>query len=374
MVLPLQGLLVIAVEHAAAAPFASSRLADAGARVIKIERKSGDFARGYDSAIKGQSSYFVWLNRGKESVVLDFAEPADMVLLRRMITRADVLIQNLGPGAAERAGIGWREMRAANPRLITCDITGYGEVGPYAKMRAYDLLVQAESGIASITGTPHAPGRIGVSACDIGTGMYAHAAILEALLQRERTGEGSAIHVSLFGSMTDWMAIPLLHYDYAGTIWPRVGLSHPLIAPYGAFNVSGGAVILIGVQNDAEWLRFARDVLLAPDLAERKIYERNVDRVQNREALDSEIARIMSTMTFDEAARRLAAAQIAHAAVNSVKEVSEHKQLRRSTVQTPSGDIEIVAPPAEFRNQPRALGPVPALGEHTAKIRREFSE
>lgn len=373
MALPLEGLLVIAVEQAAAAPYASSRLADAGARVIKIERAAGDFARGYDGAVMGDSTYFVWLNRGKESIVLDFTQPQDLALLRTLIMQADVLIQNLGPGAAERAGFGWKEMRAANPRLITCDITGYGESGPYADMRAYDLLVQAESGIASVTGTPEAPGRVGISACDIGTGMYAHAAILEALLQRERTGEGSALHVSLFDAMADWMTVPLLHYDYAGTVWPRVGLGHPTIAPYGAFTCQGGQSLLIGVQNDGEWRRFACDVLLKPEWVDDARYRSNRDRVQHSEELKSAIETVLGSVDLAELRRRLTLAKIAFASVNGVKELSAHPHLRRSEVRTAHGVASIVAPPAQVRGEPRHLGDVPAIGAHTQAIRAEFA-
>jgi itaconate CoA-transferase len=378
MALPLEGILVVAVEQAAAAPYASSRLADAGARVIKIEREAGDFARGYDSAVNGDSTYFVWLNRGKESIVLDFSNPEDAALLQRMIGEADVLIQNLGPGAADRAGFGWEEMRARHPRLITCDITGYGEQGPYAGMRAYDLLVQAESGIASVTGTPDAPGRIGVSACDVATGMYAHAAILEALLQRERTGSGSAIHVSLFDAMSDWMTVPLLHYEYAGMIWPRVGLSHPTIAPYGAFPV-GGSVgpedsVLIGVQNDGEWKRLAQDVLNRPDLVEQPEFATNLARVQHRAALDREICSILATMTKTEVIAALKASRIAFASVNDVTQLSTHPQLRRTSVATAHGEARLVAPPATFRGQDRTLGAVPGLGEHNRAVRDEFSK
>ncbi|KGD96038.1 carnitine dehydratase [Achromobacter sp. RTa] len=372
MPLPLEGLLVIAVEQAAAAPYASSRLADAGARVIKIERAAGDFARGYDGAVMGDSTYFVWLNRGKESIVLDFARPEDMALLRKLILQADVLIQNLGPGAAARAGIGWQEMRAANPRLITCDISGYGETGPYADMRAYDLLVQAESGIASVTGTPEAPGRIGISACDIGTGMYAHAAILEALLQRERTGEGSALHVSLFDAMADWMTVPLLHYDYAGTVWPRVGLGHPTIAPYGAFACGGGQQLLIGVQNDGEWRRFAGEVLGRPEWADDARYRSNQDRVRHAAELKSEIESVLREMDVDALRQRLAQAKIAYASVNGVKELSSHPHLRRAQVRTAHGEASIVAPPVQVRGEPRQLGEVPAIGAHTEAVRAEF--
>ncbi len=376
MALPLDGIVVVAVEQAAAAPYASSRLADAGARVIKIERPQGDFARGYDNAVNGDSTYFVWLNRGKESVVLDYSQAEDAALLQRLIAGADVLIQNLGPGAAARAGFGWEAMRKLHPQLITCDITGYGEDGPYAGMRAYDLLVQAESGIASVTGTPEAPGRIGISACDVGTGMYAHAAILEALIQRGLTGEGSAIHVSLFDAMCDWMTVPLLHYDYAGTVWPRVGLAHPTIAPYGAYPVGGALgeerTVLIGVQNDGEWRRFVLQVLERPELLERPEFSSNMLRVKNREALDAEIKNQLARVTADDMRHSLQKAQIAFAAVNGVEALSKHPHLRRSTVSTVHGDAQIVAPPAVFRNEPRKLGHVPGIGQHTAAIRREF--
>ncbi len=373
MGLPLEGLLVIAVEQAAAAPFASSRLADAGARVIKIEREQGDFARGYDNVVMGDSTYFVWLNRGKESIILDFMQEQELALLKSMISQADVLIQNLGPGAAERAGFGWKAMRELNPRLITCDITGYGETGPYAGNRAYDLLVQAESGICSVTGTPEAPGRIGVSACDIGTGMYAHAAILEALVQRGRTGQGSAIHLSLFDSMSDWMSVPLLHYDCAGTVWPRVGLSHPTIAPYGAFPLKDGKQILVGVQNDGEWSRFVTGVLQRPELLDLDDFATNGQRVLNREALDAIVSQTLSAMTLDEAKSRMIAAKVAYASVNTVAELSSHPHLRRSAIQTKGGEVAVVAPPYQFRGEPRTYGPVPALGEHTEKVRAEFS-
>lgn len=374
---PLKGVTVVAVEQAAAAPYASSRLADAGARVIKIERPEGDFSRGYDKAVNGDSTYFVWLNRGKESVVLDYTQPEDAALLQRLIARADVLIQNLGPGAAVRAGFGWEKMRQLHPRLITCDISGYGEEGPYAGMRAYDLLVQAESGICSVTGSPETPGRIGISACDVGTGMYAHAAILEALLQRERTGEGSAIHVSLFDAMCDWMTVPLLHYDYAGTTWPRVGLAHPTIAPYGAYRVGGEvgdeATILIGVQNDGEWKRFATQVLGRPGLLGRPEFASNMLRVEHRDALDTEIKAILACMAPAEVRQKLQMAQVAFAAVNGVQELSSHPHLRRATVPTVHGNAQVVAPPAIFRKEPRELGRVPGIGQHTEAIRAEFS-
>ena len=373
MSLPLEGLLVVAVEQAAAAPFASSRLADAGARVLKVERPGGDFARGYDDAVDGESTYFVWLNRGKESVVLDFSRADDLALLHRMIDRADVLIQNLGPGAAQRAGFGWQAMRARNPRLVTCDISGYGEEGPLAQARAYDLLVQAESGIAAVTGLPQAPGRIGVSACDVGTGMYAHAAILEALLARGRTGEGRAIRVSMFDAMADWMAVPLLHYDYRGTVWPRVGLGHPTIAPYGAFDASDGRSVLVGVQNDAEWQRFAREVLERTDLADDPRFATNGARVSHKAELDAQVAAVLAR--FDSAAlrERLDRARIASAYVNGVPEVASHPHLRHIEVSTPHGAARLPAPPPVVRGEPRDYRPVPALGQHTEAVRAEFA-
>jgi crotonobetainyl-CoA:carnitine CoA-transferase CaiB-like acyl-CoA transferase len=369
---PFEGLLVVAIEHAVAAPYASCRLADAGARVIKIERASGDFSRHYDDVIDGESSYFIWLNRGKESVVLDFRDPGDMALLQSLISRADVVIQNLGPGAAERAGFGWKALREKYPRLITCDISGYGEEGPYAQMPAYDLMVQAESGLISVSGPPETPGRVGISACDIGTGMYAYQAIVEALYKRERTGEGSAIALSLFGAMTDWMAVPLMRYDHAGLPWPRLGLKHPTIVPYGEFSTGDGRTILVGVQCDPEWVRLARDVLQSPALAEDERYRANVDRAARRTEVEQAVQQVFDTLTFDEIAERMRTVRLAHAAVNDVAHVCEHPQLRRMTVKTPKGETRVVRPPAIFRNEEHDFGPVPTLGEHTESVRSEF--
>jgi crotonobetainyl-CoA:carnitine CoA-transferase CaiB-like acyl-CoA transferase len=369
----LSGITVVSIEQAVAAPVASCKLADAGARVLKIERPEGDFARGYDHAVRGESAYFVWLNRGKESVVLDYTRPEDAALLQAMIARADVLIQNLGPGAAKRAGFGSDDMRRAYPRLITCDISGYGEEGPYSDLRAYDLMVQAESGVASITGTPDAPGRIGVSACDIATGMNAHAAILQALIRRGRTGEGSAITVSLFHSMADWMAVPVLYRDYAGRDWPRVGLAHPLISPYGAYVAADGVTVMLGVQNDGEWRRFAAEVLERPELGTDPAFARNVARVENRAAVDELIAAVLRDRTADQMIERLRAARIAFARVNDVAALSAHPQLRRVEVETPAGTISVVAPPARVRGETPTYGPVPKLGQHTDAVRAEFS-
>lgn len=369
---PLSGILVVAIEQAVAAPLASCRLADAGARVIKIERPEGDFTRGYDSAIRGESTYYVWVNRGKESVVLDFRQPQDAALLQRLISRADVVIQNLGPGAAERGGFGSSKLRAGRPDLITCDITGYGETGPMKDMRAYDLMVQAESGIAYVTGSPQEPGRVGVSACDVATGMYAHAAILEALVRRGKTGEGASIHVSLFESMADWMTVPLLTYEHAGRDWPRTGLGHPLIVPYGAYQTCDGAV-LVSVQNHREWQRFCEFVLKDVSLIEDPRFATNQDRTQNKDQLNAIVNSVMSILSVEEAIVRLTSADLAFARVNNVEALSRHPQLRRATVQTPVGAVDVVAPPATFRGEDRRLGAVPALGGHTDAIRKEFA-
>src|SRR5919199_5072025 len=275
----LDGILVVALEQAVAAPLCTCRLADAGARVIKIERPEGDFARGYDRAARGQSSYFVWLNRGKESLVLDIKQAADKALLERILQRADVFVQNLAPGAAARAGFDPDELRRRHERLVTCSISGYGESGPYRDMKAYDLLIQAETGLASVTGPPEAPGRVGVSVSDIAAGLNAYAMVLEALLQRERTGEGASLAVSLFDATAEWMAVPLLHFDYGGKAPSRVGLAHPSIAPYGAFAASDGKEIVVSIQNEREWVRFCAEILRAPELAADPRFSDNNKRV-----------------------------------------------------------------------------------------------
>lgn len=372
MALPLEGVLVIALEQAVAAPFCTSRLADAGARVIKIERHEGDFARDYDSVAQGQSAYFVWVNRGKESICIDIKEPGDAQLLRRMLRKADVFIQNLAPGAAARAGFDAAELRRRNPRLITVDITGYGDEGPYRDMKAYDLLVQCESGLASITGAPEGPGRVGVSVCDIACGMYAHAGILEALLERERTGVGKGLAVSLFDALADWMTVPLLHQQYGGRAPERVGLMHPSIAPYGAYAVKGGEQVVIAIQNEREWVNFCVQVLARPALAADPLYNTNMARCANRSGLNEEIERVFATLERAELAQRLLQAKIAFGAVNSVADLVQHPQLRRTPVATPSGSVELVAPPVRQVGQQRALRAVPAVGEHSAAVRVEF--
>ena len=371
---PLDGLLVVTLEQAVAAPTCSVRLADAGARVIKIERPEGDFARGYDRVAGGESAYFVWLNRGKESIVLDLKQPEDLALARRMIAKADVFIQNLAPGAAARLGLDPEALRAEHPRLVTCSISGYGETGPYAEMKAYDLLVQAESGLAAITGRPEGPGRVGVSVCDIAAGMYAHAAVLEALLARERSGEGRAIAVSLFDALADWMTVPLLHHDYGGAAPQRVGLNHPSISPYGAYASRDGREVVISIQNQREWRRLCAEVLEKPDLAEDPCFYDNTARVENRPALNEEIDAVFGRLSFENLVARLRSAGIAYGAINGVAELSRHPQLRRVTVGSPAGPLEVVAPPARVAGQARDFRPVPELDQQGAALREEFAE
>jgi itaconate CoA-transferase len=368
----LEGLLVVSVEQAVAAPYCSARLADAGARVIKIERPEGDFARGYDAYVHGLSSYFVWLNRGKQSVTLDFKHKDDLALLHRMIAKADVLIQNLAPGAAERAGFGSAAMRLAHKRLITVDISGYGDHGPYKNRRAYDLLVQAESGLASITGTAEAPGRVGVSATDIGTGMYAHAAVLEALLSRQKTGEGRALSASLFSSMAEWMAVPLLAKDYADYEWPRLGLTHPFIAPYGVYQTEDKVPVLISIQNDREFERLCHDVLDRPGLEKDPDYATNKARNARRDDTNAIVQKSFGAQRFADLAARLDAAQIAWARVSSVADLSTHPQLRRVDFGSPNGPVSIPALAVSYEGEPQRLGDVPSVGQHTAEVRREF--
>ncbi len=370
---PLEGILVVSLEQAVAAPYCSSRLADAGARVIKIERPEGDFARGYDSVVHGESAYFVWLNRGKESLVLNIKAEEDAALLQNILGKADVFIQNLAPGAAARAGLGSDALRAKNPRLITVDISGYGEEGPYADMKAYDLLVQAETGLSSVTGRPEGPGRVGVSACDISCGMYSYMAVLEALIERDQTGEGGAIRTSLFEGMADWMNVPLLTYDYAKKIPARVGLNHPSIAPYGAYPTQGGGEILISIQNEREFVRLAGEVLKRPDMPEDDMFCNNEARCANRPALDEIIIGVFTGIERTELTQRLRDAQIAFGEINDVAGLSAHPALRRVEVDSPTGSVEMAAPPATVNGEVRELGPVPGIGDHTDQIRKEFS-
>ncbi|PPR22744.1 MAG: Acetyl-CoA:oxalate CoA-transferase [Alphaproteobacteria bacterium MarineAlpha10_Bin1] len=370
----LKDVLVVSVEQAVAAPFATARLADAGARVIKIERPEGDFARDYDKHVHGECSWFVWLNRGKQSVVLDFKQADDAAFLHRLISRADIFVQNLAPGAAARAGFASTELRAAHPRLITCDISGYGETGPYRDMKAYDFLVQCEAGIAAVTGTPDEPARVGVSACDIGAGLNAHGAILEALYARGQSGAGDGIAISLFDGMADWMNVPLMHHLHGTGAPKRSGLSHAMIAPYGAYPVGIGGRIVIAIQNEREWARFCADVLGDAALAEDARFRDNARRVANRGEMDDLIAAAFAAHDMESLGAVLQAAGIAYSRLNEVSDLARHPQLRRVSVATASGAVDLVAPPAQFSSDSGALGPVPELGEHTDAVRAEFGD
>ncbi len=368
----LDGLLVLSIEQAVAAPYCTSRLADAGARVIKVERAEGDFARGYDRAVGGLSSYFVWLNRGKQSLVADLKEAADAALLHAILDRADVFVQNLAPGAAARAGFASETLRAAHPALITVDISGYGD-GAGSDLKAYDLLVQAESGLASITGVPEGPGRVGVSVCDIACGMSAHAAVLEALIDRGRTGRGKGIRLSLFDSVADWMSVPLLQFEHAGVAPARLGLAHPSICPYGAYRTGDDRQVVIAIQNEREWAQFCTTFLEEPGLAASAGFDSNVARVHGRAAVESRVAAAFAKLTRDAAAAKLRAANTAFGFVNDLEAFALHPALRRVTVATPGGPARVAAPPALTTDGPASCGPVPSIGEHSALIRTEFS-
>ena len=372
MPLPLSGLLVVALEQAVAAPLCTCRLADAGARVIKIERPEGDFARYYDDLVHGESAYFVWLNRGKESVVLDLATQVDRAVLAALIAKADVFVQNLKPGAAAKLGFDIARLRRDHPRLIACSISGYGEDGPYATRKAYDLLVQAESGLASITGAPDTPSRVGVSVVDIATGMNAYEAILEALIARGHTGEGAEISVSMFDAMADWMTVPLLQHE-GGRTPQRVGLAHPSIAPYGVFKTKDGAEILISIQNDREWVILTRDVMGNAALAADPAFATNVARMARRADTDRRVAAAFAAMTVADLSQKLAHADIAFARVGDTEILRRHPHLRRVTYGAPSGPVSCPAPAARRRGEARAYGDVPALGAHTAEVKAEFS-
>ena len=371
MTLPLSGVLVVSLEQAVAAPMCSCRLADAGARVIKIERPEGDFARGYDNLVHGECSYFIWLNRGKESIVLDLATDADKALLSAMLARADVFVQNLKPGAVGKLGFAMTDLRRKHPRLICCSISGFGESGPLATRKAYDMLIQAESGLASITGTV-APSRVGVSVVDIAAGMNAYEAILEALIARERTGKGAALSISMFDAMADWMTVPLLQQE-AGAPPRRIGLAHTSISPYGAFRSRDGVDILISIQSDREWRVLAEKVLGDAALAADPNFATNVERIKRRPETDGRVAKIFAAQDADALEQKLATADIAFARVNSPADLAHHPHLRRITVGTPSGPVCYPAPPRSDTGTTERYGPVPALGQHTEKIRAEFT-
>jgi crotonobetainyl-CoA:carnitine CoA-transferase CaiB-like acyl-CoA transferase len=369
----LSGLLVVSIEQAVAAPYATSRLAEAGARVIKIEKPpGGDFARGYDSAAHGESTHFVWLNQGKESAVLDFKQPADMQLLRVLLGRADVFVHNLGPGAVERAGLHLAELREKNPRLITCAISGYGENNEYSNMRAYDNLIQGEAGVFAVTGNAGGPAKVGISICDISAGVHAYMGILEALLERHRTGRGRHIPVSLFECVADWMSVPILFQEYAGRVAERTGLHHASIAPYGAYSAGDGQALMISIQNDDEWVRFCGTVLQMPEIARHPLLSSNPDRVRHRDVLDEFIGKALAAIHQEEFIARLRKAQVAFGLIRSVEEVLHHPALSLTEVDTPTGPVRLPrrAIPRTSLTQSKAA---PALGAHTEAIRREFA-
>lgn len=370
MTLPLDGMTVLALEQAVAAPFCTARLADAGAEVIKIERPEGDFARGYDRAAGGESSYFVWLNRGKKSVVLDLAKEEGRAAAAALIAQADVLVQNFKPGAMARLGLSIETLRQTYPKLICCSISGYGDTGPYAQRKAYDLLVQADSGLSSITGGPDGPARVGISVVDIATGATAYAAILEAIIARGRTGQGADIRVSMFDVIADWMTVPLLHAE-SGKHPERIGLAHPSIAPYGVFASRDGVDILISIQNDREW-KVLCDVMGRTELADDEAFATNNARVASRRETDAAVGLAFASLTADELSARLAKADIAFALVNDLDALSRHPHLRRITARTPIGTISYPSPAPLFDGVPRGLecghGEVPGIGADTEAI------
>ncbi|MGB0504677.1 MAG: CaiB/BaiF CoA transferase family protein [Pikeienuella sp.] len=369
---PLTGVLVVSLEQAVAAPLASARLAEAGARVIKIERHSGDFARGYDKAANGVSSYYAWLNQGKESVALDLKDPDDLAIMRRMVGRADVFLQNLANGAAARLGLGARELMADRPDLICCDISGFGPTGPYVDRKAYDLLIQAESGLVSVSGGPGELGRVGASVADIGTGLNAYGAITTALVRAARTGEGAHISVSLFDTLAEWMTVPLLHHDYRGAAPERVGLAHPSIAPYGAFETLEQHLVLISIQSDQEWADLCNKVLEQPELAADERFGTNNARVANRAETDAVVARAIADMSMPTVRRKLEYARIAYGQINDMAGLSNHRHLRRRSVTHELGQARL--PETAVEADWTGTAPAPALNEHGDQIRREFSQ
>ena len=371
---PLDGILVVAIEQAVAAPISTCRLADMGARVIKVERQEGDFARGYDKAANGEASYFVWANRGKESLTLDFKQAEDAALLERILSRADVFVQNLAPGALARAGLGSEALRERHPRLITCDISGYGTDGAASGLKAYDLLVQCESGLAGISGAPEACGRIGVSICDIGAGMNATIAILSALALREKTGQGSGVSVSLFDGAADWMTVPYVHEIYGAGAPPRMGLRHPSIAPYGAYATKDGSSIVISIQNEREWHRFCDAFLKDASIAGDPRFSSNNERVRHMAQLDALIGEAFAQLPTQAALTLLTQAGTAYGQVRSVREMSRHPALRTWPMRVGDQDLDMIAPPVRASWDEERFKEAPALGQHSAQLRTEFAE
>jgi itaconate CoA-transferase len=377
MTLPLEGITVVSLEQAVAAPFATRQLADMGARVIKVERPgAGDFARSYDALVQGLSSHFVWINRSKESLALNLKEEAAREVLNRLLQKADVFVQNLAPGATERLGFGTVTLRERHPGLIVCDVSGYGASGPYRDKKAYDLLVQCEASLVSVTGTRETPSKAGIAVADIAAGMYAYSGILAALLRRERTGEGAAIEVSLFEALAEWMGFPAYYAMYGDEEPPRSGASHFSIAPYGPFACAGGGVVFLGIQNEREWERFCEVVLERAELTNDSRFSRNSDRLANREALDREIEERFGDLAAEEVIEKLEVAGIANARLRSVREFLGHPQLRARgrwrEVGSPAGPLHALLPPGLPADAEPIMAPIPGVGEHTTAILSEL--
>lgn len=375
--LPLEGITVVALEQAVAAPFATRQLADLGARVIKIERAAGDFARGYDETVNGMSSYFAWLNRGKESITLDVKEPDDRDLLSAMLARADVFVQNLAPGAADRLGLDEESLRPRNPRLITCSINGYGDEGPYRTKKAYDLLVQCETGLLSVTGTPESPVKAGISVADIAAGMYAYTGVLTALYERERTGRGTSFSVAMLDALGEWTSQPYFFSRYGGAPPPRSGAEHASIAPYGPHRAGDGAQVFIGVQNEREWAALCDRVLGRPELATDPRFCTNPRRVEHRSELTSLLESALAHLTAEQVSELLEQVGIANARMRTMAEFGEHPQLeardRWREVDSPVGPVRSMLPPVTVAGREAAMLPIPAVGQHSEALRAEFS-
>ncbi len=375
--LPLEGITVVSLEQAVAAPFATRQLADLGARVVKVERPGvGDFARGYDETVNGMASHFVWLNRSKESLALDLKQDDAKEVLHKLVAEADVFVQNLAPGAAERLGFGGDALREENPRLVHCSISGYGEGGPYTKKKAYDLLVQCEAGLVSITGTPEIPSKVGISVADIAAGMYAYSGVLSALFRRERTGEGATIEVSMLEALGEWMGFPGYFAGYGGEEPKRSGASHAAIAPYGPFGCGDGEVVFLGIQNEREWKKFCEEVLQREGMAENGRFATNSKRVENGSDLRAEIEGVFSGLTSGEVIERLERAGIANARMRDVKGFLEHPQLeardRWREFGSPVGPLRALLPPATLSGTEPVMGPIPGVGEHNGSILSEL--
>ena len=374
---PLEGITVVSLEQAVAAPFATRHLADLGARVIKIERpKVGDFARDYDQTVKGLSSHFVWLNRSKESLTLDIKHAKAADVLRRLLERADVFVQNLAPGAAERLGYSADRLLSLYPRLIVCDLSGYGDSGPYAAKKAYDLLVQSEAGVLSVTGTPDTPSKVGISIADIATGVYAYSGILTALLQREKTGKGGRVEVTMLEALAEWMGYPLYYAHFSGAAPPRTGPDHATIVPYGRYRTGDGKSVMLGLQNEREWTTFCEKVLGEPALATDPRYNSNSKRNGRREEIAALIDKVFLRLTSHQIVEKLDAAGIANARINTPEEVWSHEQLkargRWREMDSPKGKLPVLLPPATHGDFDARIGGVPEVGEHTERILREI--